>query len=113
MKTDKHSDIVRDEFNRQAATFSQLKSISNPENVKWILDNMPLEAQYQVLDVAAGTGAQSRVMAPRVQQVTAVDLTPAMLIQAQRETVASNIRFEQGFAERLPHARNRFDLAVN
>jgi SAM-dependent methyltransferase len=55
-------------------------------------------------------------MAPYVQQVTAVDLTPAMLKQGRHETAEagiSNIRFEQALAEQLPHANSLFDLTVN
>ena len=64
-----------------------------------------LKPDFVVLDVAAGTGHLGRAIAPRVQRVIAVDMTPEMLRQGIGEAARAginNIVFEQGRAEKLP-----------
>ena len=80
----------------------------------WI--SCPLEKEFRVLDVAAGTGHLSRAIAPHVREVTAIDITPEMLAQAREETARSNldnISFEEGNAEQLPYEADHFDLVVS
>ncbi|MCA0454034.1 MAG: methyltransferase domain-containing protein [Chloroflexi bacterium] len=110
-----HNDTVQREFTKQAAAFSSLPSISNTDNMQWMLDHLVLNPNDKVLDVAAGTGHLSRAIAPYVREVIALDLTRAMIEQGKRETSQAditNIRFEEGIAENLPYADASFDLTV-
>ena len=52
---------------------------------------LPLEKDFCVLDVAAGTGHLSRAIAAHVQAVTAIDITPVMLARAREETAKMNL----------------------
>ena len=109
-------EVIRREFGRQAAHFGeQGLTLSNQEYLQWIVDQLDLQPQFEVLDVAAGTGHLSRAIAPAVRRVVALDLTPEMLAQGQREAAQqglTNVTFERGEAENLPYAAAAFDLVV-
>jgi 2-polyprenyl-3-methyl-5-hydroxy-6-metoxy-1,4-benzoquinol methylase len=50
-----------------------------------ILQNVALNASMQVLDFGAGTGLIASQIAPRVAQITAVDISEAMLEKLQKK----------------------------
>jgi 2-polyprenyl-3-methyl-5-hydroxy-6-metoxy-1,4-benzoquinol methylase len=90
-------------------------TLSNQEYLHWMVDALDLQAHFQVLDVAAGTGHLSRAIAPYVQRVVAMDLTPEMLAEGQRQSEEQglmNVAFEQGEAEHLTYGDEAFDLIV-
>lgn len=113
----KHNRIIRKEFSKQASRFGdQGLTLSSQAILNWIVDCLPLNREFRVLDVAAGTGHLSRAIAPHVKEVTAIDLTPEMLAQAREETARrnlDNIFFDEGIAEQLPYAADHFDLVVS
>jgi len=106
---DQHESI-RAEFAKQAEGWGG-ETLS--PDLLWAVDRLPLQPHFAVLDVAAGTGLLGRAIAPRVESVVAVDITPEMLSegrrQAERERI-SNIRFEPGAAEALPYDSESFDM---
>jgi ubiquinone/menaquinone biosynthesis C-methylase UbiE len=112
-----HDRIVHTEFTKQAAFFGNSGlTLSSQEYLAWMASQLPLAPGLRILDVAAGTGHLSRAVAPGVKTVVAVDLTPAMLGEAVRETTRSglrNIAFERGDAARLPHPDSTFDMIVS
>jgi ubiquinone/menaquinone biosynthesis C-methylase UbiE len=116
MKETQH-EVVRREFRQQAPHFgAQGLTLSNREYLQWMVDQLDLQAHFEVLDVAAGTGHLSRAIAPHVKRVVALDLTPEMLAQGRREAEQeglTNLVFEPGEAEALPYPREAFDLVVN
>ena len=112
-----HLDIIRRAFSLQAADFERKgHTLTCAEYLEWMVNALPLEANFQVLDVAAGTGLLSRAIAPRVREVVAVDATPAML-QAAAGAIQGeglqNIVLENGLAERLPFPDDSFDMVVS
>ena len=111
-----HNETVRREFAKQARRFGEAGlSLSNEEYLRWMIDVLSPAAHWHALDVATGTGHLARALAPRVKQVTAVDLTPAMLAEGRRlaqEAGLGNVHFEEGAAERLPYADAAFDLVA-
>lgn len=69
-----------------------------------------------VLEVAAGTCACGRVLAPFARTVTCLDVTPAMLEIGKREACASglsNLVFVKGSAEELPFLDESFDIVIS
>jgi ubiquinone/menaquinone biosynthesis C-methylase UbiE len=113
-----HNKIVQEEFSKQAPKFGEKGlTLSSQDILAWIVDFLSLEKEFRVLDVAAGTGHLSRAIAPHVQEVIAIDITPEMLAQAREETarttLTNNITFEEGNAERLPFETNHFDLVAS
>ncbi|HEU5321305.1 MAG TPA: class I SAM-dependent methyltransferase, partial [Methylomirabilota bacterium] len=111
-----HHAAVRREFSKQAVHFGEAGlTLSNAEYLRWMVAVLRPRRRCRVLDVAAGTGHLTRALAPHVEHVTAVDITPAMLEQGRREAEAAglaNVAFEEGAAERLPYADAAFDLVV-
>lgn len=63
----------------------------------------------RVLDVATGTGKQAFAFADAGADVTAIDLSPAMLRVARRKAVGRAIDFREGDARALPLADASFD----
>lgn len=113
----RHNQVVRKEFSKQAAKFGEKGyTLSSAELLHWIINSLPLDKEFRVLDVAAGTGHLSLGIAPYTREVVAIDLTPAMLSYA-REEISSrnldNVSLVEGSAETLPHAADGFDLVVS
>jgi ubiquinone/menaquinone biosynthesis C-methylase UbiE len=113
----KHNRVIHREFSKQASRFGEKGlTLSRQEILNWIMSLLPLDNQFRVLDVAAGTGILSLAVAPHVREVVAIDITPQMLAQAQLEMAKSNldnISIEQGNAEKLPHTSDSFDLILS
>jgi ubiquinone/menaquinone biosynthesis C-methylase UbiE len=111
-----HDEEIRKQFTVQAARFSERGlTLSSAEYLQWVVNQLGLNPSFVVLDVAAGTGHLGRAIATHVQRVVAVDLTPAMIAEGQREAFRAglgNITFEQGRAEKLPFPDNSFDMVV-
>jgi ubiquinone/menaquinone biosynthesis C-methylase UbiE len=112
-----HKETIRKEFSRQADSFGKPGlTLSSQEYLAWMVDILPLQEGFRVLDVAAGTGHLSRAIAPHVRQVVAIDLTPEMLRKAKEEAAKAdlgNIVFEKGDAAALPHQDDSFDMVVS
>ncbi|KAK9841417.1 hypothetical protein WJX74_005337 [Apatococcus lobatus] len=76
------------------------------------------QAHGQVLEVGVGTGLNLPLYNwAHVQHLTALDLSPGMLSQAQQRARASslqpNISFEQGDVTQLPFPEGSFDCLVD
>ena len=75
---------------------------------------MPTAAQ--VIDVGCGAGHVTVALAPMVAQMTAVDLTDAMLAQTAQQATSKglhNVRIERADVAALPFADGSFDVAVS
>jgi ubiquinone/menaquinone biosynthesis C-methylase UbiE len=112
-----HNRVIRKAFSKQASSFEdQGLTLSSPEILSWIVANLPLQHNYLVLDVAAGTGHLSRAIAPHVKKVVAIDITPEMLEQARNESERmgiDNMLLERGDAQQLPYKEYAFDMVVS
>jgi SAM-dependent methyltransferase len=82
-------DGVADEYERTRPSYP-------PE----LLDALPLDSDAAVLDLGAGTGKLTRVLAERYRDVTAVE--PLANMRATLERVAPGVRALAGSAERIP-----------
>jgi ubiquinone/menaquinone biosynthesis C-methylase UbiE len=111
-KITKQHQAILQEYRRQAPRWGALDIT---EHLRWVVDQLPLSPQCEVLDVAAGTGLFGRAVAAHVARVTAVDITPEMITQgrarAERDGIA-NMEWRQGAAEALPFPDLRFDLVI-
>jgi len=112
-----HNEVVRKEFSKQASNFGDKGlTLSSQDILDWSMEILPLEKEFRVLDAAAGTGHLSRAIAPRVETVVAIDITPEMLDHARKELIRSNIRnisLQEGSAEYLPYKSDCFDFVVS
>jgi ubiquinone/menaquinone biosynthesis C-methylase UbiE len=82
---------------KQARGFlNKLLSLNSEDLLKWIHRSLNLNEGARVLDAAAGTGILSRYLAPYVNKVMSVDLSPDMIavgIERNKEMNISNIEY--------------------
>lgn len=104
---------IREEYRKQARTWGTFEI---DDDLRWVVEQIPLSRSYCVLDVAAGTGLFGRALAHAVSSVTAVDITPEMIEQGRnraREDGIHNLLWQLGSAEALPFADESFDLVIS
>lgn len=109
----KHKEAVQKQFTKTAEAFSTFAIRDTPDVLKEKVDFAKAQSTDAVLDIACGPGAFALALAPRVQLVRGVDLTPEMLRRArayQAEKQILNAAFLQGEAEQLPFPAGYFDL---
>ena len=82
-------DSVADEYEQTRPTYPPA-----------LLDALPLDAEAAVLDLGAGTGKLTRVLAERYRDVTAVE--PLANMRAMLERVVPGVTALPGSAERIP-----------
>ncbi len=82
-------DLVAEEYERTRPSYP-------PE----LLDGLPLGHDVSVVDLAAGTGKLTRVLAARYREVTAVE--PLANMRATLERVVPGVTALPGYAERIP-----------
>ena len=110
-----HENRVRDEFTRQAETFSASAAITDAALTQRFVDALGEAARGSVLDVACGPGILSAAIAKSAREVVAFDLTPEMLKKAAqrcKEAGLANVSFREGNAAELPFADAAFDAVV-
>ncbi|MEL6341646.1 MAG: class I SAM-dependent methyltransferase [Myxococcota bacterium] len=79
-----------------------------------VLDTLPITPGIRLLDVACGTGAVAIEAARRGGRVVGLDLTPAMLQEAQRraEKAGVPVTWKQGSFQNLRHL-GQFDVVTS
>jgi SAM-dependent methyltransferase len=82
-------DLVADEYER-----------TRPDYPPELLDLLPLDASASVLDLGAGTGKLTRVLAARYAEVVAVE--PLANMRKMLERAVSGVTVLAGSAERIP-----------
>jgi ubiquinone/menaquinone biosynthesis C-methylase UbiE len=110
-----HETRVKDEFTRQAETFSVSSAITDAALTQRFVDALGEAARGSVLDVACGPGILSAAIAKGAREVVALDLTPEMLKKARQrcnEAGLANVGFREGNAAELPFADAAFDAVV-
>jgi predicted TPR repeat methyltransferase len=84
MRGKAHKDTIRSLLAKQAQKFGNPQlTLSNQQYIGCILDATPLSREQIVVDFACGTGIMARAIAPFVKRVIGVDLSSAMLAEAQ------------------------------
>ena len=106
---------VRQQFSKHATYYAQSKVHAEGQTLNVIVDFASPTGTERALDIATGTGFTAFAIAPHVAYVTATDLTPAMLEQAEklaRQRGIENIGFKVAAAEALPFEVASFDLVT-
>jgi len=83
VSTSKHSDLILDQFTRQAVPFATAPSIKDESALKLIVEFSGAGPGDTVLDVACGPGLVAAAFARVARHVTGIDLTPAMIDRAR------------------------------
>ena len=82
-----------------------------------LVDQMRIESGQQILDVGCGTGTLAllvKEMCPGAD-VVGIDPDPQILDMARRkaERTGAEVRFDLGYADRLPYSDSSFDRVVS
>jgi len=108
-----HSDLILDQFTRQAIPFSSAGAIRNEEALNRIVAMAEAEPEDTVLDVACGPGLLVCAFARVVRHATGIDLTPAMLDQArkmQEQQGLDNVTWKLADVLPLPYPDGQFSI---
>ena len=116
MKSSNQAEI-RQAFTQQAKGFESVKmNFSKKAYLDYAVSKLTPKKTDRVLEVAAGTCACGRAIAPHVDSVTCLDLTPAMLMVGREKAEEENIRnisFVTGDAAELPFLNDSFDVVLS
>ena len=107
--------LILDQFTRQAVPFAEMPAHSNEESVRLLIDMARVGPEDAVLDVACGPGLVACPLAEVARHVTGIDLTPAMIEQAQAKQRArglTNLTWRVGDAVPLPWPDAAFSVVV-
>lgn len=111
-----HHESILDQFTRQAAHYLQMPGHNDEESLRLLMNMAAVSGQDTVLDVACGSGIVACAFAAAANHVTGIDLTPAMLEQAQslaRQRGLANVSWRQGGAEKLPFPDDSFSIVLS
>ncbi len=113
MSTSKHSDLILDQFTRQAVPFATAPSIKDEAALKLIIDWSGAGPEDTVLDVASGPGLVVVAFARVAKHATGIDITPAMIERAHKyaqEQGVTNVTWRQGDVLPLPYPDASFSI---
>jgi ubiquinone/menaquinone biosynthesis C-methylase UbiE len=107
--------LIQAEFGQNARSYVESKTHRLGASLARLLELIPAEPHWQVLDVAAAVGYTAYAFAPHVAHVWATDITAEMLALAGQEAADRglvNVTVEYADAEALPYEAGRFDLVT-
>ncbi len=108
-----HRKSIVEQFTLQAAPFAQKMALSTEQAPQLYRELSGLASTDTVLDVACGPGLVACAFAGIARHVTGLDITPAMIAQAQKlqaERGLRNLTWKLGEAIPLPFSDNAFSL---
>lgn len=115
MTTPSHDDAVQRQFSPRAQAYLTSAVHAQGEDLRQMAEIAAAHPQARVLDMGCGGGHVSFQVAPQVAEVTAYDLSTAMLDVVAAEAAKRglhNLRTCHGKAEKLPFADASFDLVM-
>src|SRR5919204_2157021 len=113
MSSSKHSELILDQFTRQAVPFATAPSIKDEAALKLVVEWSGATPDDTVLDVACGPGLIVVAFARVVKHATGIDLTPAMLERAgayAAEQGVTNVTWQHGDVLPLPYPDDAFTI---
>ncbi len=115
MDTARQRELILDQFSKQAIPFSKVPAHSSDDTNRLIIETAGIGADDTVLDVACGPGLVACAVAEVARHVTGIDITPAMIEQAQERQRASgltNMTWELGDVPPLPFSDSSFSAVI-
>jgi ubiquinone/menaquinone biosynthesis C-methylase UbiE len=115
MRINSHDDLIRDQFTRQAESFSSAPPISDEYALAKVVAAGQPAPNDDVLDLACGGGLIVCAFAPHVRHATGIDLTPAMLERSRAlaaEKQLGNVTWQPGDVRSLPWPGASFNIVV-
>ncbi len=114
MKT--REEAARRIFAERAAMYTTSATHADPQILARVVAFATPQPHWAALDIATGTGHTALALAPYVASVVAIDLTPAMLREAERlraERGVTNVEFRVGDVHHLPFGDASFHLVTS
>lgn len=100
-------------FGRAAQTYDRSAAFQRDVGLR-LLSRLPEDLTgLSVLDLGCGTGFFTKMLAERGAEVTACDLSSAMLEKTHERCQGFDIRYVQADAEALPFSPHEFDLVFS
>lgn len=112
---DEQRQLIVDQFTRQAVPFSEMHARDDGEIHRLLIATSAISADDDVLDVACGPGLVACEVARVARHVTGVDLTRAMIEQAearQRSLGLTNLTWTVGDAQPLAFPDATFSRVI-
>ncbi|WP_439621927.1 class I SAM-dependent methyltransferase [Gemmata sp.] len=112
---DEQRKLILDQFSRQAVPFSEMHSRDDADLHRLLIRTAGINADDTVLDVACGPGLVACEVAKVARHVTGIDLTPAMIVEAERRQQSlglTNLTWVRGDAQPLPFPDGSFSRVV-
>jgi SAM-dependent methyltransferase len=106
MRQDDHTAVLSRSFGAVAGEYDRLRSGPSDESLDWLV---PPDAS-DVLELGAGTGILTRLLAARVEHVTAVEPDDRMRAVLSHSGVRADVR--AGHAEELPVDNSSYDVVI-
>jgi ubiquinone/menaquinone biosynthesis C-methylase UbiE len=110
-----HTDIVREQFNRQAETYAGMEVVRDKRILDFLIGISGVRPSDKVLDVACGPGFLTMAFAERAGRAVGVDITDTFVAGARAEASSrglANVSFLRGDVENLHFGPATFDLAL-
>ena len=85
--------MTNDFFAHKANIYdSDNNRVTNVDNIgNAIIKRISLNQQMHLIDFGSGTGLLLERIAPFVQKITAIDISPAMIVQLKKNATVSNV----------------------
>jgi ubiquinone/menaquinone biosynthesis C-methylase UbiE len=112
MTDNTHNQRIVDQFSRWAKPFAELPIHADADAMARTIEACAITSETKVLDVACGPGILACALAERARHATGIDITPAMIEQAEARRAASglnNVEWHVGDATALPFENHSFD----
>lgn len=114
MDTKKHNKNIVEQFSKQARGYTSITSHS--DSLDKLISITSASKKDEVLDIACGSGIVSCEFAKHTNNVTGIDMTQEMLVEAkkmQTKLHLKNLTWQIGDVENLPYADNSFSIVVS
>jgi SAM-dependent methyltransferase len=108
-------EAIRRQFGRVAAAYGASPIFAQGHDLALMVEYATRSPEMAVLDVGCAAGHTAFAFAPHVREVIGVDLSPEMLVEAERQAAArnlTNVRFDVASATALPYADGQFDIVT-
>lgn len=99
-------------WEKRATSYNKLQWASQEEYISSFLEMCAVGSKDSVLDLGTGTGTIAYALSHRVKNVIGVDISMAMLHEAQKNNIVNNIQFMKADVRYLPFLDNSFTLVT-
>jgi ubiquinone/menaquinone biosynthesis C-methylase UbiE len=107
--------LIVEQFTKQAVPFSEIPYHNDEDTNRLVIETAGIGREDTVLDLACGPGLITCAVARIARHVTGIDITPAMIEQAQKRQQVmglTNLDWKIGDVTPLPFAGSSFSAVI-